>query len=768
MTLAPGMRLGPYKILAPLGAGGMGEVYRAHDTRLGRDVAVKVLSAEFAADPDRLHRFEREARAASALDHPNILVVHDVGKHEGASYLVTELLDGASLRDRLAGGALSLEETVELAVQIAAGLAAAHEQGIVHRDLKPENLFVTRDGRVKILDFGLVKRFPAIPSTPQTELPTQEMASGTEAGLLLGTVDYMSPEQARGEPADGRSDIFSFGCVLFEMLGARRAFQRDSAVETLSAILKEEPPPLLSPSGSVLPALEQIVRRCLEKRPEQRFAKASELHSALQSLHQDLLRAAAEWATKKNPEKSIVVLPFENLSPDPENAYFADGLTEEIIADLAKVRTLRVISRTSAMHYRGTTKALPAIAQELRVRYALEGSVRRAGQSLRITAQLIDAAADTHLWAEKYTGTFADVLDMQEKVSRAIVEALRLELTPQEELRLAERPIPNIYAYECYLKARQEIWRFTESSLKKAMEYLEQGLGVVPDNPLLLAGVGYVYVQRVNIGVGQEDSREKAEAFATRALELAPGLPQAHVVLGLTASWIRGKVKAAIAHLEQVLATDPNDPDGLRWLGMFYACVGKLSEAASLGNRVIAIDPMSATTYMPLVFSRWLAGRFDLALDVLERACRVNPGDRWVELTKAQLLILMGRHEEAFALTDQAEQDEQLTIVHRLAFLWRYAFVGERDKALSWMSSEAVQTARRDFAFSWDVACAYAMLGDADSALDWLENAVERGFLNYRYLGEIDPTLAPLREEPRFKELIARARKKQAELEARP
>jgi serine/threonine protein kinase/Tfp pilus assembly protein PilF len=779
MSLGHGTRLGPYEIAGPLGAGGMGEVYRAHDTRLGRDVAIKVLPAEFANDPDRLRRFEQEARAASVLDHPNILAVHDVGsaslpfrgtgeKSRGAGevvhYLVTELLEGESLRERLRNGALPVCKAVELAVHVASGLAAAHEKGIVHRDLKPENLFVTRDGRVKVLDFGLAKQFLPQATGAQTELRTQDMAHGTETGVLLGTVGYMSPEQVRGEPADSRSDIFSFGCVLFEMLSGQKAFQRETAVETLNAILKEDPPALVYPSGSIPSNLGRIVRRCLEKRPENRFASAPDLHFALQSL---LQAPALEPAAKEPAEKSIVVLPFENLSPDPDNAYFADGLAEEIIADLAKVRALRVISRTSAMLLRGSKKDVPTIARELRVRYVLEGSVRRAGQSLRITAQLIDAAADTHLWAEKYTGTVEDVFDMQEKVSRAIVEALRLELTPQEHQRMAERPIPNLYAYECYLKARREILRFVRPSLDKAMEYLEQGLRAMPDNPLLLAGMGYVHFQRVNMGFAQEDSLWKAEDFATRALELAPDLAQGHLVLGLMACWHRGMIKTAIAHFEQVLATDPNDLDVLRWSSMFYAHVGRLAQAASIGERVIAIDPMSPTGYLPLVFTHWLGGHFDLALGLWEQACKVDPGNAVCEVTGVFFLIPMGRHEEAFALAERAEKEEPLTIIHRLALLLRYAFVGERAKALSWMTPEALQTCRRDFSFSLNVACAYVMLDDVDTALDWLENAIERGFLNHRYLGDIDPILAPLRGDHRFQALLARAKERQAEFETR-
>ena len=767
MTLSSGTRLGPYEIAAAIGAGGMGEVYRAHDPRLGRDVAIKVLPRVFAEDANRLRRFEQEARAAGSLNHPNILAVFDIGSHEGSPFLVMELLSGQNLAERLQTNALSVESALDLALQVAQGLAAAHQQGIVHRDLKPANLFIMTGGQVKILDFGLAKQLPSIAAESQTELPTQDLAGATQAGVLLGTVGYMSPEQARGEPTDARSDIFSFGCVLYEMLGGRPPFRRGSVVETLSAILRDEPAALVAARGTVSPSLDGIVRRCLEKRPEDRFASAQDLQSALQLV----LEAPARGQAALEPsEKSIVVLPFENLSPDPENAFFADGLTEELIADLSKVRALLVISRTSAMHYRGTTQPLPAIARELNVRYVLEGSVRRAGNALRITAQLIEAATDGHLWAEKFSGTVDNVFDVQEKVSRAIVEALKVELTPQEQQRLAERPIENAHALECYLKARREIWRFDAPSLNRAMEYLEEGLRVLPDNPLLLAGVGYVHIQRVNIGVGQEESLEKAEAFASRAIYLAPELPQGHLVLGLTAIF-RVMTKAAIEHFRHALAAEPNNPDALRWLGMFCAYLGKSHEALALSNRAVAIDPMAPRMFIPLAYCHWLDGRFEAALAVLEHAGSINPDDPSTKLVRASgvpLLFYLGRDDEAIALVESVAEDETPTIFSRLAVLWRYAFSGDRQKVLSLMTPELVQICQRDYQYSCDLACVHAKLGDADSALDWLENAVELGFLNHRYLAEIDPVLATLRGDPRFQALMARARVMQAELEAEP
>jgi serine/threonine protein kinase/tetratricopeptide (TPR) repeat protein len=766
MNLSAGTSLGPYEITGLLGEGGMGEVYRAHDMRLGRDVAVKILPPTSATDADRLRRFEQEARAIAALNHPTILALFDIGTHDGVPFIVTELLEGENLQERLKGGGLTVRSAVEIAIQVAGGLAAAHAHGIVHRDVKPANVFIAKDGRVKILDFGIAKLVGERRAEGLEEQPT--VAGVTEAGTTIGTLGYMAPEQLRGHAVDQRADIFSFGCVLYEMLSGRSPFLKESSADTVAAVLSEDPP-FLAVQGREIPvSLGAIVNRCLEKRPLDRFSSIHDIALALQAVSQALL---SDQSPVQPALKSIVVLPFENLSPDLDNAYFADGLTEEIISDLAKVRALRVISRTSAMLLRGSKKDVPTIARELNVGYVLEGSVRRAGSSLRITAQLIEAVNDAHVWAEKYTGTIDDVFDMQEKVSRAIVEALRLELTPQERQQLAERPIPNLYAYECYLRARREIFRFTEPALDKAMEYLEEGLRVLPDNPLLLAGVAHAHFQRVEIGTGQDDSLEQADAFATRAVSLAPDLPQGHLVLGLTATMRRGEIKAAIAHLKQALAADPNDWEALAWAGAVFPFVGKTSEVAAIGERLIAMDPMSMMSYMPLIWFHSFEGRVDLALGVLERGLRLCLGACAGSLSDAMrvmMLVQMDRREEAIGAADRVEKEAHPIISHRIALLWRYALTGDRQRALSWMTPEAMQTCRRDFMYSCQVACAYVMLGDTDSALDWLENAVELGFVNHHYLGEVDTLLSPLRGDPRFQALMTRARGMQAELEAHP
>src|SRR5512143_1770292 len=526
MSLAPGTRLGPYEIVAPIGAGGMGEVYRAKDPRLGRDVAIKVLPASFSADPDRLRRFEQEARAAGILNHPNITAVHDIGTHESAPYVVQELLEGDTLRSALAGGKLTPRKAVDFALQIAHGLAAAHEKGIVHRDLKPEDLFVTRDDRLNILDFGLAELTHQEKGGHATDLPTA--SAGTEPGVVMGTLGYMSPEQVRGEPVDARSDIFSFGAILYEMLSGRRAFRGATAADTISAILREEPVELSQGAPNIAPSLERVVRHCLEKSPAARFHSARDVAFALEeSASASAAAPAAAWpagnvrrpgrqialagaaiailvgvlvgvrplrellrgGTGARAIQSIVVLPFENFSRDPEQEYFADGMTEELITGLTQIRSLRVISRTSAMQYKGTKKQVPEIGRELNVDAVLEGSVQRSGQRVRITAQLVRAGTDQHVWAKSYERDLKDVLSLQSDVAEAVAREVRAALTPQEQTRLdSSRPVdPEVH--ELYLRGRQHVNMGVEKELREAIRLFEQALAKDPRDARSWAGL---------------------------------------------------------------------------------------------------------------------------------------------------------------------------------------------------------------------------------------------------------------------------------------
>ena len=726
-----------YEILEKLGEGGMGEVYLAEDTKLNRRVALKFLPAQLASDEEFKARFKREAQAAAALNHPNIITIYEVTEYENRPFIAMEYVKGESLKDLIDKKELSVGEVLDVALQISEGLAVAHQAGIVHRDIKPQNILMGKDGRVRICDFGLVK--------------LKRDMTLTQAGSTLGTVAYMSPEQARGEEVDHRTDIWSLGVVLYEMVTGEMPFKGEHEQAVIYSILNEDPEPLTSFRKDIPRNVEQVVSEALEKDQSCRYQNIGEFL-------EDLKTSAAPSVTLLEQEKSIVVLPFDDISPGKDNEYFSDGLTEEIITDLSKIHTLRVISRTSAMRLKGTQKDVQRIGKELNVRYVLEGSVRKAGNNLRITAQLIDATTDSHIWAEKYRGTLEDVFDIQEKVSRSIVDALKLKLSPKEDQRIAQRPIDNVHAYECYLKARQEIFRFTEDALERALQYLQNGLDIVGENALLYAGMGYVYWQYVNSGIKvEEEYLQKVEEYAKKVFELEPESAHGHLLLGLL-QLTGGNAQQSVSHLKHVLAMDPNDPDALFWLSMIYGCVGKTLAAAPLAERLLRIDPLAPLSYFSSGRLHLMEGRFDLALEPYHKGYQMdteNPVFRWVY---GWILAYNQRLKDAYSLFDQNVTDTPQYFFTRLGLFFKYALQGKKTKALQSVTPELQITAKRDSVYSWIIATCYALLDEKEKALDWLENAANRGFINYPFLSEYDPFLENIRGEERFKQLMERVK----------
>ena len=750
MGLSSGTLLGPYEILATLGAGGMGEVYRARDTRLGRQVAIKVIPTALLGEGDRLRRFEQEARSASALTHPNILTIFDLGTHEGAPFLVMELLEGQTLTERLSRARLPIPKALDYAVQMAQGLAAAHAKGIVHRDLKPDNVFITTQDRVKLLDFGLAKQLSWPASGGQTELPTQAFGSGTEAGVILGSVGYLSPEQARGEAADTRSDVFSFGCVLYEMLGGRRAFAGGSAIETLHAILKVEPPRLATQVAGLPSDLERTVERCLAKRPEERYASAVELARSLQALAPGPASDKA-LALVEPQAKSLLVLPFADLSPGKDNEYFADGLTEELIGDLSRIGSLRVISRTTAMGLKHTPKSLPILAQELAVRFVLEGSVRRAGNNLRISAQLVDAATDAHLWSKKFNGTLDDVFDIQERVSRAITEALKVRLTDSEDRRMAKRPMASIKVFDGYLKARMALEDWSLTGLKEAERLLIEGLELAEDNPLLLAGLAKVYFEHVDRGLKGEEGLAIAEAYAQRALAQDPECAPALLVLGLVQHF-KGNLEGGIGLLKRALETDPNDTEILFWFAWFKLWItGQAAEALVAAERALALDPGSPLSHLAVGWVHYVEGRADQVLQAMDGLPVEHPMIRYLV---ALALDTAGRRSEALALLASIEPQPEFDAGQHYCLLLKFALQGEVQRFPDALRPEFVRLAELDACTAIFFALSYALAGQAETAMDWLEKAIPRGYFNHPYLSH-HPHTAALRGHPRFERILA-------------
>ncbi len=746
MSLAPSSRLGPYEIITLIAAGGMGEVYSARDVRLERAVAIKVLPETFARDPDRLRRFEQEARAVAAVSHPNVLAVFDVGAGD-VPYIVTELLEGETLRVALERGPFPSKSATDVTMQIVSGLAAAHARGLVHRDLKPENILITRDGVVKILDFGLAKPL-TISSDVRTELQT-------EAGITVGTAGYMSPEQARGSAVDQRTDIFALGAILYELVAGARAFAGESGADIVAAVLREDPPDLAE-RHLVEPGLARIVRRCLEKDPARRFQTAAELKVALESL-------ADSGAPARRPEaavaagKTIAVLPFSNLSADADNEFFSDGLTEEIIADLARVHALRVTSRTSAMQFKGTKKDVRTIGRELGVRYVVEGSVRKAGNSLRITAQLIDSHTDAHMWADKYSGSFDDVFDVQERVSREIVRALDVTLTSDEDRSLARRAIVDPRAFELYLLARQEIRRLAGGP-ERGMKLLARAIEIEGPSAPLRALLGWAQVAQVKAGINRDRQLlDEAEAHARAVLALAPQSPHGYAVLGY-AEFERGRLEEAVRNFRIALQYEPNDADVLQYLCLSYVYSGCLDRASEVSRELIACDPLAGISWMMSGVVEWFPGRFSAAAAPIQHALALDPDNYIARWTIAYTFALTGR---------LAEAEEQTSWLERAGPAVPYtlqmralvdALNGHTARATQGLAS--IDLAPLDQHLVFHMAEPYALAGETDRALDLLARAVDEGFYPVDFIASHAPFLAPLRAHPRFETIVAAARRR--------
>lgn len=653
--MKPGSRIAHFEVLGLIGTGGMGEVYRARDTRLGRDVAVKVLPAEFVVDPERLRRFEVEARAVAALSHPNVLAVYDVGTHEGSPYLVTELLEGESLQDRLRPGALPVRKAVETAVQIAQGLAAAHEKGIVHRDLKPGNVFITRGGHVKILDFGLAKLAPL--RTKEEQATATTVTEATDAGTVLGTAAYMSPEQVRGKTVDQRSDIFAFGCVLYEMLSGRRAFAGATRADTLSAILREGPPPLTTVAGEVSRELDVIVVRCLEKRPEDRYQSTRDLAHDLAMI----VPVSAPRSTGDRPKTpKIVVLPFENLG-GPEDAYFAAGMTEEITRRLANVQGLGVISRTSAAELARRGKTVKEIGAELGVEFVLEGTVawehrQDSEDRVRITPQLIRAADDIHIWAERYERVLADVFAIQSEVAENAVRAMGVALRPGEQRALRGVLTNNLEAYDLYLRGQELSARSSSKrDLEGALAMYQAAIDRDPRFAPALAGMA-----RENIWMFLEFDRSherlaRAREAAEQAIDLRPDTAEAHSALGWYLYLGLLDYPRALDEFGTALRMQPNNSEALFGSGCALRRQGHWAQAVSAIRRALELDPLNVLVLNDFAVACQLAWRYADADRALELAIALNP--QWGEPHAWRAWLQLQWHgdlQEARALLERA------------------------------------------------------------------------------------------------------------------
>jgi TolB-like protein len=798
-----GKTISHYRILEKLGEGGMGVVYKAEDTKLKRVVALKFLPPELTRDHEAKARFIQEAQAASALDHPNICTIYEVGEtDDGQTFIAMAYYEGEDLRSRIGRGPLKLEDALDIAVQIAQGLAKAHGQGIVHRDIKPANILITKDGLVKIVDFGLAK------------LAGVKL---TRTGSTLGTAQYMSPEQARGEDVDARSDIFSLGAVLYEMVTGKHAFPGEYEQATLYAIMNRDPEPVTSLRSGIPMELERIVKKALAKKPSERYqhvddlivdlkgaARESGAAAALDSMSAvahgmmrppagrarpafrlrlattlgivAVLAAAAYFilSGKREVKKpavpaiasqfaapawrdSIAVLPFKDYSAAKDQEYFCDGMTEDIITKLSRIHDLKVISRTSTMRYRDTDKSVREIAEELGVGAILVGSIQKEKNEIRVNVQLIRAADDAHLWAEKYDRKLESVFQVQDEISMAIVEALELQLTSQEAQGITKQPIDDVAAYEYYLRAYHEISRFDERSIDRALQNLQDGITIIGDNALLYAGMAYAYYQYVNIGVRQEEYIEKSETYAKKALALDPDCAPAYLVLGNIISAFQGNQQEAVRQYKRALSINPNDPILLRKLAVQYLFAGKSSLVSLLVDRARQIDPLNAAR-ATIQFDIYMSdGKYDLLLAFSKKWYESDSESPMAQAAYALALSYNKRFNDALLIIDRLAETSPDNVVTKFALLGKYGILKDREKAFQLLTPEFQKTCRRDYQWSYSVAEGLAAAGAKKQALDWLENAINRGFLDYRSM-ERDYLLDNIRGEERFKKLMEHAK----------
>jgi serine/threonine-protein kinase len=771
----------------------MGEVWRARDTRLDRDVAIKVLPEHMAKNPTALSRFEREAKTLAALSHPNLVGIHDFGREGDVVYAVMELLEGKTLRARLSTVEIPWSESVGIAAAMAEGLAAAHARGIVHRDLKPENVFLSSDGRVKILDFGLARREVPASSEDHSVLPT--FTQHTEPGTVMGTVGYMAPEQVSGLPGDARTDIFSFGCVLYEMVTGDRAFRGKTGGEVIAAILRDDPPDPMASGRTFPPDLVRIISHCLAREPSQRYQSAQDLAFDLKAVLSGfpvsapapavpfrrsrrlgmsmaaiaivVALAALVFATRHGrpavraavaaPITSLALLPLENLSHDPEQEYFADGMTEELNTQLAQISALKVISRTSAMKYKKTARTMPEIGRDLKVDVIVTGTVLRSGGKVRITAHLIRAATDDQIWAESFNRDLQDILVLQNDVARAIVDRIRVKTSPQEAARLSGgRPV-DPKAYEAYLKGLYN-WNKgrTPEYMGKAVEYFNEAIEKDPGYSAAYAELAETYLAMATYGMLlSEDAIRSARPATMKALELDPQSPEAHAALGRIRMAYDWDWVGTESEYRRAIELNPNYALAHMWYSWFLAGVGRIDEAISKAQRALELDPFSVTVNVSSAWLSYLAHRYDKSIEQARRTIELD-----TTFSSPYEIVAMAYEAKGSAAMAFVEYQKYRKVAGydaRTIAALKSAYdaggmKGYVRKLLELEKQEEIETGN-----VWPQVRAhlYARLGDRDQTFSWLEKAyAEREFR--MFILKADPVFDYLHSDPRFADLLRR------------
>ncbi len=740
-----GRTVSHYKVLEKIGQGGMGEVYLAEDTELNRKVAIKFLPLQYVSDRDFKTRFKREGQAAAALNHPNIITIHEVSEYEGRPYLAMEYVEGGSLKDLIGADRMSVAQVTNLAAQISEGLAKAHQTGIVHRDIKPQNILIDADGRPRICDFGLAK------------LRREVML--TQTGTTLGTIAYMSPEQARGEQVDHRADIWSLGVVIYEMLTGQRPFKGDHDQAVIYAILNNQAESITGIRPDAPDMLVRIVDKAMAKDPYERYQNAAEMAHELVSLKTDLDSQATKTVmAERNMSPSIAVLPFANLSADQEQEYFCDGMAEDIINALTQVEGLRVVARTSAFAFKGKHQDIRQIGKELSVNSVLEGSVRKSGNRLRITAQLINVADGYHLWSEKFDRDLADVFAIQDEISLAIVEKLKIRLLGDEKEKMLKRYTQNLEAYDLYLKGRYHWNRRTPESIKKAMAHFEQVIEKDPDYALAYAGLADCYSMLAQVFViPPKEAFPKARELAKKALEIDETLAEAHTSLAYVLwsydwDWIGME-----REFRRAIELNPNYATAHQWFAMALAPLGRTSEAIQEIKKALELDPLSLIINTSAGFVYVYSGQEEKALKQVEKILDMDPTFDFAHLISALVGERRKRYGEAVerylkgvTLAGFVSQQELTALRDVYSSSGWTGYLRKRLEILQ-------QKANEGYELHYEIASLHARLDDTKKAIESLEKAYEKRDKGLTGL-LIDDAFDELRTEPGFVEIVKKMR----------
>ena len=778
-----GTTISHYEILEKLGEGGMGMVFKARDTALGRFVAIKVLIAGTAETSDRRARFIQEARAASSLNHPNIITIHDIVTIDAGECIVMEFVRGQTLADMIETGRIPSVDSIKIAMQMSDALAAAHNIGIVHRDLKPANVMITPEGLAKVLDFGLAKLENEAGSNPATALgqPDGKTMSihidnrpRTTEGAIIGTLSYMSPEQAQGQKIDSRSDIFSFGAVLYEMLTGERAFKGDSGIATLTAVLRDDPRNFTQAGIDAPGELQDVVFRCLRKDPDQRHQTMRDVKDSLEQIYfasrSGIIQlASAVWKRPQTARAipSIAVLPFLNLSSDKENEYFSDGLAEEIINALTHLENLRVTARTSAFAFKGAQLDVRQIGESLRVSSVLEGSVRKSGNRVRISVQLIDVSEGNNLWSERYDREMTDVFEIQDEISQAIVGNLKVRLSSHSGTRtdptqpltpLVKRYTSNLEAYDLYLKGRFELYKMTREGLHESRRLFDAAIRLDPNYALAFDGLAYCHYSAGFLGFqAPKEAMPLARAAVRRAIELDESVAEAHATLGVILAlydwdWV-GAEREFLRSIE-LNGASPVARDVYAFYFLRPVC--RLDDAISQTQQALSLDPLSILCRVHLGFLYYLQNQFEHSIAQFRKVLEMNPGYYLAHAMMGQVYTQAGRCDEALKCYAEAlKADSESRFVASLEAM-TLAVAGRRPEALALFENIA-RRSENDYISSVSIAYICTALGDKDSAFMYLDRAVHDRDPNILGL-KSNPIFEGLRGDPRYHALLTKMR----------